>query len=78
MSAAKNYLLTVSLFADRWEQDVENLVWNTFAGDHNKDLRQDFMTELTGTKLPKAKCGIHAITDKVIEIRKTRGGHNGI
>lgn len=36
------------------------------AGPGNKKLRQDIMMVLTGgQKLPVAKCGIHAISDKL-------------
>ena len=31
------------------------------AGDSNRDLRQSLMLAFTGQKLPKAKCGVHAL-----------------
>lgn len=37
-------------------------------GDRNKQVRQDFMTLITGNKLPKAKCGITALEYALIEL----------
>ena len=41
---------------------VARNVWS-LAGPHNADARQAVMLALTGKKVPKAKCGIHALED---------------
>jgi hypothetical protein len=36
-------------------------VWN-FAGDRNKEIRQQLMIAITGEKRPKAKCGVNELS----------------
>jgi hypothetical protein len=39
-------------------------IWG-LTGDRNANIRQTIMFLLTGTKHPKAKCGIHAVNSAV-------------
>ncbi len=40
----------------------------SLAGDRNKDYRQKLMSEIKGIKVPKAKAGVNAIKDMIIDI----------
>lgn len=40
-------------------------VWR-FMGDRNKNNRQLFMQVITGQKRPKAKCGVTALLDELL------------
>ncbi len=44
--------------SDSYKRDA---IVYSFAGDRNKNLRQDFLEFITGEKLPKSKCGIRSI-----------------
>ena len=48
---------------------LENFVYMALSGDRNKPLRQNVMFELTGTKLPITKCGIHAILSEASKLQ---------
>lgn len=48
--------------ADRYQKS--NIVYS-MAGPRNATHRQMFLEELTGVKLPKAKCGIHRIEEEL-------------
>ena len=45
-------------------------IWG-LTGDSQSTLRQTIMQLLTGEKMPKAKCGINALTVKVREFDPT-------
>jgi hypothetical protein len=44
------------------------------SGDANKSIRQEVMQELTGEKIPVAKCGINAIADAAVQIAQEAKG----
>ena len=57
------------------EGDEERRLYNTiqsyawaFSGPRNRDRRQDVVFELTGERLPKAKCGVNYIKKIVNDI----------
>lgn len=49
------------------EESIDSYCVNKLSGDSNKDTRQQWMMVLTGSKLPKSKCGI---TNLKIELTK--------
>ena len=40
-----------------------------FAGPSRKNFRQSYMEFLTGKKLPKDKCGVHALMSAIINYK---------
>ncbi len=65
---AIDYLLPLN------ENEARFYCCNYLSGDSNKKLRQAIMQELTGQKIPVAKCGMNAILD---EIKKRKDNKNG-
>ena len=51
-------------------QDLDRYIFTYYSGNTNKKARQELMQILTGEKIPVAKCGVHALIEKIIEKKK--------
>lgn len=47
------------------KKERDNYVYTYLSGNSNKKFRQEIMSELFMEKIPVAKCGIHALIEKL-------------
>lgn len=71
MSAVSGAIAAAKAHHDLWDKKraIEDFAYK-LSGDHNKELRQDVYTYLIGHRFPKAKCGINAIIQTMLNKAK--------